>query len=218
MEIKKIIITIILSISLTAIFPAQTFAVNLYFAGQGKINVNENSNLSVMLDTKNESINVAKIKILFDPDYFQVLEIDHRNSVFTFFVPESIDNKNGSIDITAGKSSPGFKGIGEAFLINLKPKKTGTTIFKFDNEINKVLNNSQNKDVYEKSSIFQFEINEKNSKSNIILSPTTNLANDEKDQINKNNNNFIWIFIISNALTLLIALIINILMLKRKHP
>ncbi len=191
------------------LIPKSSSAANFSLSSLKKeVDLNSFFQVEVNLNTKGEKINAMEAKLNFDPEKIQVISLDTANSIFSLFIQKDFDNEKGVITVIAGLPSPGFSGSGQAFTINLKAVKKGESEIDISSA-SKILNNDKNNNIFEKSSSLNFSIN-----SYSKTEPQTNGAKSNR-QLSNSNQYFLWLIILSNLLTFLLAMMLNMIIIKK---
>ncbi len=105
----------------------QNDEVVLSYKGTGKAAVNQEYNMSLMLNSGSVNVNAAGIYLKFDPEKLKVTKIDTLNSFCQFYPEKKFDNNMGTISLACGSPHPGYRGESELIKVTFLPVATGTT-------------------------------------------------------------------------------------------
>ncbi len=101
--------------------------------------------VDIMIDAKNDSINAVAAYVTYAPNELEVLQIKTTESVIPIVVEQNI--KDGQVEISGGKPTPGFSGKQKIASIQLRMKsKGGTATLRFSSH-SAALTNSENKNI-----------------------------------------------------------------------
>ena len=85
------------------------------------VNVGDNFNVDIQVNTGGQNVNVVGAQLNYDPTKLEVVNIDTSNSVFTMTVEKTADPTTGMIKLTIGKPTPGVNTArGNVATINFK--------------------------------------------------------------------------------------------------
>ena len=106
------------------------------------VQVDQEFEIPVKIDTAGKNINAAEIYLEFDPSQLEVISVSKDNSFFTLWITDEpkFSNDRGDISFAGGLPSPGFTGIGQIGGIRIKAKKTGKITIEFDKKSRVLLN------------------------------------------------------------------------------
>lgn len=186
-------------------------AADFYFSKIDKVEVNSRFSLSVVLNTQKENVNTFETKINFDPQFLEVSSIDV-NSIFTFFPQKDFDNKNGLVHVIGASPSPGFNGEEKIFTINFHALQTGETEVGFADG-NKILKDKNSSNIFESAKNTNLQIVEKTEQK--VKSDTSKKSTPFASKPNMYLN-LILIVVITNLITLFVALLFNLFYIQRK--
>jgi len=114
---------------------AQTAAILLLTPVEGRFYVGDTINVSLLVNTLGQPINVVDGKITFPSDKLQVTSISKENSIVSLWIQDPIaSSSQDSISFSGGLPSPGFTGIaGQIITISFKVKSAGDAVIGLDN-------------------------------------------------------------------------------------
>lgn len=134
-KIKKIICpALVLLFSIFLIQPAAAQSGSLLFSpASGSFKAGEIFSVELNLDTAEEFINAAEVKIYFPEENLEVLGIKKEGSVFSLWPEEPLFlNESGEISFIGGLPHPGFNGIGRIITIEFKAKRAGEAVLSLE--------------------------------------------------------------------------------------
>jgi len=134
-KIKNLIFpAFVLLFSAFLIRPALAQNGSLFFSPASEsFKVGETFSVELKLDTAEDLINAAEVKIYFPEENLEVLGIKTEGSIFSLWPEEPVfSNESGEISFAGGLPHPGFKGAGKMIAIEFKAKKAGEAVLTFD--------------------------------------------------------------------------------------
>ena len=101
--------------------------------------------VDIMINAKNDYINAVAAYIAYSPDEVEILQIKTTESVIPLVVEQNI--KDGQVEISGGKPTPGFSGKQKIASIQLRMKsKEGTATLRFSSD-SAALTNNESKNI-----------------------------------------------------------------------
>lgn len=106
------------------------------------VNIGEEINIPLKINTARDSINAAEIYLKFNPEELEVVSLSKDSSIFSLWIKDqpAFSNESGEISFAGGLPNPGFKGIGQIGTIKIKTKKKDNIIIDFDQKSRTLLN------------------------------------------------------------------------------
>jgi len=159
--------------------------------GSGAFLVGSTFNLSVVLDTKGNSINTAEIEIMFPPDKVQLASPSVGLSIIQLWpAPPSFSNKKGQVYFVGGIPSPGIiTSDGVVLTLTFRVVAPGDAEIKFGGRTSILANDGRGTDILgqKPSAFFKFLIPPPQGPA--IASPT---HPDQERWYKDNNPTFFW--------------------------
>lgn len=159
--------------------------------GSGTFLVGSTFNLSVVLDTKGNSINTAEIEILFSSDKVQLANPSVGQSIIQLWpAPPSFSNKEGRIYFVGGIPSPGIvTSDGIVLTLTFRVVAPGDAEIKFGDQTGILANDGRGTDILgqKPSAFFKFLVPP--PQGPVVFSPT---HSDQERWYKDNNPTFIW--------------------------
>ena len=108
----------------------------------GAFTVGSTFDVSIFLNTGEESVNAVDVYILFPPDKLQVVSPSAGKSIIQVYTAQpSYDNQNGRLHFQGGIPSPGIKTqSGVISSVTFRVKSTGKAVIRFGDESKVFLN------------------------------------------------------------------------------
>jgi hypothetical protein len=123
---RKFFLIHIFIVLFVVFIPKSLFSAGLSFGYQtSSLDVSQKFNLTLHIDTENQSLNTFSTNLLYPKDLLKVIEIKDNNSIINFWI-EKKDDGNGKIYLS-GITPGGFSGNkGDIVTITFEPIKSGS--------------------------------------------------------------------------------------------
>lgn len=133
---------------LPTVAPTQAnFSLN---ASPSSLGVNQQSQVSVLVNSGSDAVNVVSAQMVFDKDKLEVVSIDTDTTFISNWVERVYDNNAGTISLIGGIPNPGYStGSGNPGLmatVTFRSKSSGLALINFANS-SQMLKNSDNTEV-----------------------------------------------------------------------
>jgi len=100
-----------------------------FFVAPPEININQETEIILGLDTENQTINAIELNLNFSPDDFLIKNISNGNSIISFWIEgPKFSNEKGEINFSGIVPGGYFGRGGDLIKIDLVAKKRGTAI------------------------------------------------------------------------------------------